>query len=452
MILYETDIPDVVNFITTSSGKISLPLSSVFYDKGDGEDVINLELPITDYLYEVNDDILSGLLVNNTNGSYVNTDLSLDLNNVDKENYISTSIDIWKQDINLEYEEIPYSFFIQGILNDGSENINYSFRVNIGAVETNTDFYNEITLAAATYFSIINSIYCASSGTLSSLDCDIHQASGRAFILYSDVYTSILNNKLINSDLYITNNNEYGIQTDINLTVGKRSYVKSDLYNTKLSYNSFIQSDIKLRSIFIGEFFIDSGEFTEADSVGSVDIIDYLYNINEESIYIQKDGTTLSGITIENIPNGKKVYFNPDDDFYSDGEITLRIYAESSIGEVLDQEIYLLYGYNLDLNEVVTWSPNTRVYIRGTAENKVFCKNYEGLSYYFDTVDFDSFDLSASISASLNLSSDINFSIYPQSTAFFYGKTYTVTVSGVKDHSGNVMEPFVYNFTIESPQ
>jgi hypothetical protein len=81
------------------------------------------------------------------------------------------------------------------------------------------------------------------------------------------------------------------------------------------------------------------------------------------------------------------------------------------------------------------------------ASNLVFCPNTEGEAFYFQTRDFESLNLGATIRAveSVNLGAVI----YPQSTAFFYGQTYTVTISGVKDFSGNEMAPYVFSFIIE---
>jgi hypothetical protein len=452
MFSYETDIPDVIRFVTTSSGRVSLPISSVFYEGDAGDDTVNIEFPVAEYVYDGTNDLVSELLVTTTNDSYSSFNLSLDVGELKLPDYISTAINIWKQPTNPEYEELPSLFFVQGFMNYGNNDVNYSFRVNIGTILTDTDIHNEVSLAAAVYFGIVSNVFCATSGTTNIVNCDIKQNPGRISVILDDIYSSNIKKVFLKKDLYVSDINNNYIDSDIEVSPGKRTYIRSDLYNAKLKYGHSISSDIKTRSLFVGGFFIEPDEFIEASSIGSIDLIDYLYGINESSIYIQKDGTTLSGISIEDIPNGKRVFFDPDDDYYSDGEIVLRVYAESLIGEVLDQEFYLLYGYNLELNEVVGWKPNSRVYIRSTASNKAFCKNYEGIAYYFDTVDYDSFDLGASISAAFNLSSDINFSIYPQSTAFFYGKTYTVTVSGVKDHSGNVMAPFVYSFTIESPQ
>jgi len=452
MLSYETDIPDVIRFVTTSSGRVSLPISSIFYETEEGDETVNIEFPLAEYIYDGDNELVSDVLITNTNSSYSSFNLSLDVGDLKSPDYISTAINIWPQPTNPEQEDIESLFFVQGFLNNGYNDVNYNFRVNIGTISTNIDTHNEVSLAAATYFGIVSNVFCVNSGTNNIISCDIKQNTGRVSLISDDIYSSELKKLFVKKDIYSSDIKTEYLGSDVNISPGERTYIRNDLYNSKLKYGHSIVSDIKTRSFFVGGFFIEPDEFVEASSIGSIDIVDYIYDIEEESIYIQKDGTTLSGITIEDIPNGKRVFFDPEDDYYSDGEIVLRVYAESSIGEVLDQEFYLLYGYNLELNEVVGWNPNSRVYIRSTASNKAFCKNYEGIAYYFDTVDYDSFDLGASISAAFNLNSDIGFSIYPQSTAFFYGKTYTVTVSGVKDHSGNVMAPFVYSFTIESPQ
>ena len=72
-----------------------------------------------------------------------------------------------------------------------------------------------------------------------------------------------------------------------------------------------------------------------------------------------------------------------------------------------------------------------------------------GEAVYFETRDLRSYDLGASI---LPVDSvDLGATIYPQNTFFFYGRTYTINVSGIMDFGGNELDPVVFSITIENP-
>jgi hypothetical protein len=179
----------------------------------------------------------------------------------------------------------------------------------------------------------------------------------------------------------------------------------------------------------------------------SVDAVDYVNNITTSGTYFVHNGsqvtTTFSGIT-----NGYRMFYDPFD-ITSSGVIVLTAHIQNDILEIEEQDFYLLYGYNLIFEETSDWGPVTQVDIRAQATNSVLCPNTVAEGFYFTTVDLVSRNLTASIQTiePVNLGADI----YPQSTAFFYGKTYTVTISGVKDWYNNVMEPYTYSFTIEDP-
>jgi len=163
--------------------------------------------------------------------------------------------------------------------------------------------------------------------------------------------------------------------------------------------------------------------------------------------YFIKDGikvaTSLSGIT-----NGYRCYYN-NPDLVSSGVINLTIRAESTSGEIKTNTYKLLFGYNLLFDELIDWGPSTKVTTTVIASNDVVCSNTESESFYFKTKDFESTALSASIRpvGFKNLSAVV----YPQNDFFFYGHTYTITVSGVRDYDGNEMAPFSFTFKTENP-
>jgi len=203
--------------------------------------------------------------------------------------------------------------------------------------------------------------------------------------------------------------------------------------------------------ILIDNFSINEDEWVLVSDLGSfsADATETVsgVQISTSGTYFLHDGqqvaTTFSGIT-----DGYRMFYTPVS-VVSSGIIVITAHVLNTITEVLEQNYDLLYGYNLLFDELVDWGPNTQVDVLVQATNEVTCPNTEGEGFYFITADLPSVDLGASIQAVESV--DLGAVIYPQSTAFFYGKTYIVTVSGVKDFSGNEMEPYMLTFTIEDP-
>jgi len=203
--------------------------------------------------------------------------------------------------------------------------------------------------------------------------------------------------------------------------------------------------------ILIDNFSIDENEWVLVSELGSfrVDATETAsgVQISTSGTYFLHDGqqvpTTFSGIT-----NGYRMFYTPVS-VVSSGTIVITAHVLNTIAQVEEQDFYLLYGYNLLFDEMVDWGPNRQVDILVQATNEVTCPNTNGEGFYFTTADLPSVNLGASIRAVEPV--DLGATIYPQSTFFFYGRTYTVTVSGVRDFSGNKMDPYMLVFTIEDP-
>lgn len=202
-------------------------------------------------------------------------------------------------------------------------------------------------------------------------------------------------------------------------------------------------------TILIDNFSIGVEDWVQVANLNyfTVDVVDVTYGISTSGTYFIHDGQVVS-TTHSGIPNGYRCYYTPSG-VYSDGTIDLTIHAENTVSGVEEQTFHLLYGYNLTFNELIDWGPHTEVVTTIEASNLAFCPNTEAESFYFETADLFSYDLSASIYpvGSINLGAVI----YPQNTFFFYGRTYTVTISGVKDYHGNEMEPYTFSFRVENP-
>lgn len=202
-------------------------------------------------------------------------------------------------------------------------------------------------------------------------------------------------------------------------------------------------------TIVIDNFSIGVEDWLEVSSLNyfSVDVTDATHGISTSGTYFIHDGQVVS-TTHSGIPDGFTCYYTPSG-IYSDGTIDLTIHAENTSSGVEEQTFHLLYGYNISFNELIDWGPNTEVITTIQASNLAFCPNTEGDSFYFETKELDSYDLNAIIYPVGSV--DLGAVIYPQSTFFFYDRTYTVTISGVRDYHGNEMEPYTFSFRVENP-
>ncbi len=197
--------------------------------------------------------------------------------------------------------------------------------------------------------------------------------------------------------------------------------------------------------ILIDNFFIGVEDWIQVtDSlVFSVDVVDLNYNISTSGTHFIHDGnivyTTFSGIS-----NGYRVFYDPPT---PSGSIYLTIHAENDNSEIAEKDYSLLFGYNVEFNEYIDWGPNKEVLIWSKASNEAFCPNVEAYASYFQTRDLHSYNLGATIRPVGHVS--LGGSLYPQNTFFFYGRTFTIKISGIKDFAGNIMEPYEFTFTIE---
>jgi len=363
------------------------------------------------------------------------------------ESFISINDSLFSAEVDSHTDFINSDLFIPGESIIYIDDTPMSLRVTIGTLESARDTVATVDFSSVTYFKIDSSIYCTGSVDTLNVITDLLQGTGRVTLIDSDLFAASKRIYLLECDVMLSDMLKYYLTSDLALASGSAVDVSSDIFNSDCSIKT-LGTEIKTRSLFVVDFFLGKFDFIDADSPGYVDIIDFLYPVVESSIMITIDGVQQSLVGIESIGDIKRIHFNPDNNFFSVGEIIISVYAESSIGEVLDHSFVLLYGYNVTPDSVIPILPNSTVVVRGQASNLTFCPHKEAISYYFTTADYNSFNLNMSIIPTSPI--DLPVSIYPQSTAFFYGKTYVVTVSGIKDFSGNEMMPFSYSFTIEN--
>lgn len=202
-------------------------------------------------------------------------------------------------------------------------------------------------------------------------------------------------------------------------------------------------------SISIDNFSVGIDEWitVSGSTIFTVDVIDLDNLILDSETYFIHNGSSVPTDLYE-IDNGYRAYYVADS-VVSSGTITITIHAENNIGESVEKSYYLLYGYHVEFNELVDWGARTTVVTTVTASNLAFCPNTVSESVFFETRDLESHDLGAYISPIESV--DVGAVLHTQSTAFYYGQTYKVTITGIKDFNGNVMPEYVFEFTIDNP-
>jgi len=324
------------------------------------------------------------------------------------------------------------------------------FRINLGVIPTRNDVDVDIFLSNVRYYRCVADLYCCFMGIPKTIEIAIAQGNGRITGVYTDIYTTAVGSPYLNTSIYSAMEGvSETLQAELTSISGAITSMPSDVYSTALGISTPTSVEFKTRSLFTGDFFVERDSFVTASSTAWVDLVDYLYPIDTNNTFFYVEGVLASGIYFEDIPNGKRMYYNPLDDFYSDGVLNYSIHAENSIGEVEEKDFYFLYGYDLQLNEVANWGPNDQILVRAEANNLAFCPSLAGAAFDFTTVDLASFNLGCTITPVDFV--DLGFKISPQSTVFFYGKTYTVKLQNVKDFAGNIMPDLEYTFTIEDP-
>ena len=433
---WEKDVSTSVIYRTTESGVEDVFYKMSFYDI-DKDNLI--------------DDIVE-LIIKSLSDSLDRTKIEFFIDELNKLSF-DTLVSFWTSLKNSSQSDIDIGLFLSSYLVDYINNTDVDFRINIGTLHTNQDLDIEMYISGVKWYSYFTDLYCSNEAYVSNLDTDIEQNTGRIIRLNSDIYTTSTGtlasgvNEFINTSIYSTTSGIGTIESELTSISGNIFKTDIDIYSTCLTDLVPHPTDIKTKSLFVGDFFIDVDKFTNASSIAWVDIVDYLYPIDTNNTHLYVDDVLASGIHFEDIPYGKRMYYNPLEDFYSTGPITYLVHTESIIGEVDEKDFYLLFGYNLKLNEVVDWGPNNNVVVRAEAKNLVFCPNLSTEAFDFTTVDLSSYNLNCQIRPVGYI--DFPVEIYPQSTAFFYGKTFTIKLKNVKDYDGNVMEDLEYTFTIK---
>jgi len=257
-------------------------------------------------------------------------------------------------------------------------------------------------------------------------------------------------------DLYCTLlSNDY-IDAEMEVIPGGIGYIRNDVYSA-LEKVVGIALNVDLYSLKISNFSLDEGEYTTASGFISVDITDDECPVSTSGTYFMVDDQQVP-VTFSPISDGYRMFYNPDDDFSSiEGPAIFTVHAENTCDKYLEVDYYLTFGYLVEyfnhpgLNTNIDYGFNNKVVVRVTAEDYASCPQLSSLAWDFESKELYNNDLSASINGRFHAYDyeELNASISPISTAYFYGKEISVVVNA-KDFAGNQMEPLVLVYRIEN--
>ncbi len=321
-----------------------------------------------------------------------------------------------------------------------------------GALDETVD----VTFAGWIEYAIPSDIYSVLSGTNDGFYTESTVISGGLLNNDLDIMSVLLGLDSFNNDITCSLLDNKYLDFQLSVISGTIGYFNTEIWSTVKNIDSVV-CDIELYPIKISNFSLDVGEYASTGSFVSVDVTDDVYNITTSGTYFIVDGDRVP-VTFSGIDDGYRMFYDPTNNFTSiSGSTEIIAHAENDNGDYLEQVYYLTYGYylkyyNKDYDKV-DLGFGKEVGVRMEAEDYASCPTKGTDAYYFYTKYFQSSDLSVSIQAIrtvFNSSSNISASIYPVSTAYFYGKVFRVTVDA-KDFAGNEMPRHEFEFTIEDP-
>jgi len=448
---WETLVPTVFTVGTTSSGSKTILNTVDIGTTSSGLSDIETEAFLDPTFVWASFDIPTNFsLVSGTSSSENNVIVTFDVVSSgtlnDGEKNIITSTQLGDLSF-LGSDDIPVVFSVPLTTQFFGYNIPVEFKIYLGSIYYTNDVFVDVTIADTVDFSMIADVF-STAVTLSYLDADVEIEIGRIVSINSDLFACASGiSRPIFSDTWSTSQGTDGYLADVDVASGTLTQIYTDI-NSSVMTSGTIPCDIRTWSLNVGDFFLGLEEHTSASSTAWVDITDGLYTIDTTNSYFLVDGVRVT-VTFSGIQDGYRMLYDPSNDFYSRGGAVYTAHAENTIGDVIENDYQLLYGYDVDFTGLVDWGYNKTIAVWATAKNLAHCSNVEADAFYFKTKDLWATNLGASITpiGYVNLGA----TLYPQGKVFYYGGTYTITVSGVRDFYGNEMEQQSFTFTVEDP-
>lgn len=205
-------------------------------------------------------------------------------------------------------------------------------------------------------------------------------------------------------------------------------------------------------SIQISNFSMGVGEIVDCVNLVdfSVDIIDtncggsYGSCITTSGTYFTYNGEKIQSI-FTTISGGYRLSYSTT----PSGNVVLGLQVHNTNNEYVYKEYKFNFGYYVEWSKVVYWGTDRYIPVSIQASNDAIKPNTAYFSTFFHTHKPYYIDFNADTFADGVGINSLPVFIKPQSKYFEYGRTYTVTISGIKDFSGNVLDVVSYSFRIE---
>jgi len=403
---------------------------------------------------------LSGTIKYTYDNSIINVDLN-DLTIADPSNIplnfctvsstITNEIDYVSSfrvlNINDGTEYIKTTTYVSSIKPQSNDIIN-TFFIYIGHVDNNIDIPVDLYLSNSKY----NYYHIDQFSTvedLVSLGADFEIGAGRVANIPTDIFSaSGITYSGTSLDTYSTDYNMYSYSSEISTISGGKSYIGSDCFSSTVLISGAVNYDIRTWSLEFGNFFADYGSITTASSIAWIEIIDNLGEIDTNNCYFSIDDQPVTSNFVP-INNGYRMEYNPTNDYAYLDSFKLSAHAQNYYNDVLEIDYEFLYGADIKLNKIVNFDSEDTIHVWSKATNLMNCPEFSTIAYNFETQRRLRRDLGISINPIGY--TDLTVTLYPQNPFFFYGRTYNVIISGLKDASGNVTPEYTHTFTIENP-
>jgi len=297
---------------------------------------------------------------------------------------------------------------------------------------------------------------CSSSGIYSpEIYFEIESILGVVTNIETENYSCDCSNNYYISSVYSSITDIMNLPYEATVISGAVSPFTTTMYSS-MPLNRGITMNIDLLSLKISNFSIPVGSYITASGIISVDVTDDEYDVSTIDTYIKIDNVIVP-TTLSVIPDGYRLTHDSSEDFSSmSGPSVITVHATNTNGISIDEDFYVTFGYIVEYNnskgfaEAIDYGFDNRVAVRITVEDYSNCPTQSSVAWEFDSKGMFNSDIGASINGRLYGLEQGNMpaSIYPLSTAYFYGKEVRIAVTA-KDFAGNEMEPLVLSYRIE---
>jgi hypothetical protein len=246
---------------------------------------------------------------------------------------------------------------------------------------------------------------------------------------------------------------------DVQTISGSLISYSNDIYCSLLDTSNY-NCEIKLNTIIIENFSIDIGDTSTGvqDLCFSVDVYDKEYGVTESGIAIYMNTNTLVGNAVSNlsfsaISGGYSVSWCYDINSLSPLEyVETIVYCVNTVNDINIVSYFLKYGkrYYYNLYHIIKHDYEELIPMLMVAENNVnIFPSFSAETMYVRIENYKRKDISASIFGVGLDRRELQADITALTTNFYNGGAYKVRIE-CKDLSGNVMDPFEFEFVIRS--